>query len=94
MYIHTDMEGPTTATPQVKYTKSMPLPTYEQSEKYETEGVLDLRRRDTDGEETDDETPQRAMVAGTWSEFMLFFLSECALSGHYLFLFSVCLFIR
>ena len=55
----------------------MPLPTYAQSEKYETEGVLDFRHKDvTEGGETGDELPVRVAVAGTWCEFIIFFLSE------------------
>ena len=61
----------------VKYSKAMPLPTYAQSEKYETEGVLDFQSKDTEGEETEDETPrQNPDSAGTWCEFMIFFFSE------------------
>ena len=73
---HTDIEVPPAATPQVTYSKPMPLPTYAQSEKYETEGVLDFRRKDTDGEDTEDEAPRRVAVTGTWCEFMLFFLGK------------------
>lgn len=59
--------------------QAMPLPTYAQSEKYETEGVLDFNQKDTDdgGEETEDELPRTdSENVGTWCEFMLFFLSE------------------
>ena len=60
----------------MKYSQSLPLPTYAQSEKYEAEGVLDFHPKDTDGEETEDVSPQHVVVTGTWCEFMLFFLSE------------------
>ena len=64
--------------PPVKYSRSMPLPTYAQSEKYETEGVLDFHLKDAEGDETDDETPRyNPNTAGTWCEFMLFFVSKC-----------------
>ena len=58
----------------------MPLPTYAQSEKYEAEGVLDFNQKDMEGggNETEDESQQhvRGMTAGTWCDFVLFFLSE------------------
>lgn len=56
----------------------MPLPTYEQSEKYETEGVLDYHQheREEEEEEMDRTVEIPQMVAGTWCEFLLFFLGE------------------
>ena len=64
--------------PPVKYSRSMPLPTYAQSEKYETEGVLDFHLKETEGDETDEETPPYSPgTGGTWCEFMLFFASKC-----------------
>jgi hypothetical protein len=84
-----DIEVPPAATPQVTYSKPMPLPTYAQSEKYETEGVLDFRHKDTDGEDTEDEAPLRVAVTGTWCEFMLFFL-VCSMLSVVGFVFAIC----
>ena len=55
----------------------MPLPTYAQSEKYETEGVL-VFHKDTETSDTEDEAQSLrvGLAAGTWCEFVLFFISE------------------
>ncbi|CAI8050517.1 NEDD4 family-interacting protein 1, partial [Geodia barretti] len=76
--------------PPVKYSRSMPLPTYAQSEKYETEGVLDFHLKETEGDETDEETPPYSPgTGGTWCEFMLFF-AICSMLSLVGFVFSIC----
>ena len=72
-----------------KYPTGMPLPTYEQSEKYEAEGVLDYHQQEREEEEEEEmertvEIPQ--MVTGTWCEFLLFFLGEWILRVRYIYL--------
>lgn len=103
-YVHVDVEvteRPVLADPPVPPPQppvkaptgqAMPLPTYAQSEKYETEGVLDFNQKDTDdgGEETEDELPRTdSENVGTWCEFMLFFLI-CSAFSVVGFLISMC----
>lgn len=68
--------SPVCAEPETKeYATAMPLPTYEQSEKYEKEGVLDYHNLvEKDDEDDDDE--EEEMYQGTCCDFMVFFISE------------------
>ena len=54
----------------------MPLPTYEQSEKYEKEGVLDYHNLIEKDDDEEEEEEEEEMYQGTCCDFMVFFISE------------------
>lgn len=73
------------------YATALPLPTYEQSEKYEREGVLELDHKDTHGSSEDYESvTYHDQRRGTCCEFIVFFMI-CAVFGVVGFVFSFCL---
>ena len=73
MHTHTTEYTPTPPT----YATALPLPTYEQSEKYEKEGILELSDKEhTRSSDTVYETIPHRSDRGTCCEFTVFFLSK------------------
>lgn len=71
-------EAPKTAPPKYSTDKPVPLPTYDQSEKYEKDGVLHVTTSSPDEDSTDDSPPRRMWHTqnGSCFEFILFFTGK------------------